>query len=147
MKRWLDNLEARVGVNALVTRCRRLVIGSYAILILMMIYRGVAVESDASRIGPWWPSCCPGALPASILAKRARGHAWLAFVSLLYFAQASWLPACPDSWHEAAGGAGLAGPVRRLRGICALSQPPGQDGHMSRDRPLHMPGRLDPNIP
>ncbi|MDT8893679.1 DUF2069 domain-containing protein [Halomonas sp. I1] len=88
MKRWLDNLEARAGLVALVTRCRRLVIGSYAILILMMIYRGVAVESEASRIGPMVAFVLPLVLfLPSILARRARGHAWLAFVSLLYFAQ------------------------------------------------------------
>ncbi|SEM21105.1 DUF2069 domain-containing protein [Halomonas caseinilytica] len=96
MKRWLDNLEARVGVNALVTRCRRLVIGSYAILILMMIYRGVAVESDASRIGPMVAFVLPLVLfLPSILAKRARGHAWLAFVSLLYFAQGVMVASLP----------------------------------------------------
>lgn len=99
MKRWLENLEAREGLNVLVVRCRRLVIGSYAILILMMIYRGVAVDSEASRIGPMVAFVLPLVLfLPSILARRARGHAWLAFVSLLYFAQGVMVAGLPGQF-------------------------------------------------
>ncbi|MFM9268739.1 DUF2069 domain-containing protein [Halomonas elongata] len=99
MKRWLENLEAREGLGVLVARCRRLVIGSYAILILMMIYRGVAVESEASRIGPMVAFVLPLVLfLPSILARRARGHAWLAFVSLLYFAQGVMVAGLPGQF-------------------------------------------------
>lgn len=96
MKRWLNNLEAQLGLSALVKRCRRLVIGSYAILIVLMVYRGVAVDSDASRIGPMVAFVLPLVLfLPSILAKRARGHAWLAFVSLLFFAQGIMITTLP----------------------------------------------------
>ncbi|MDN3526407.1 DUF2069 domain-containing protein [Halomonas sabkhae] len=88
MKRWLNDLEAREGLDRLVARCRKLVIGSYAILILLMAYRGMLVDSETSRVGPLIAFVLPLALfLPSILAQRARGHAWLAFVSLLYFAQ------------------------------------------------------------
>ncbi|MCW4151888.1 DUF2069 domain-containing protein [Halomonas sp. 18H] len=96
MKRWVNALEARQGLDRLVTTSRRLVIGSYAILVILMVYRGLVVDSDTGRIGPWIAFVLPLALfLPSIFARRARGHAWLAFVSLLYFAQGVMVASLP----------------------------------------------------
>ncbi|WP_136246693.1 DUF2069 domain-containing protein [Halomonas borealis] len=88
MRRWLEGLESRQGLDALTAKSRRLVIVSYAVLLALMLYRGVAIQSDGSAIGPLVAFVLPLALfLPSILARRARGHAWLAFVSLLFFTQ------------------------------------------------------------
>ncbi|MBB3140892.1 DUF2069 domain-containing protein [Halomonas organivorans] len=107
MRRWLEDLEARRGLDTLTTESRRLVILSYAVLIALMLYRGVAVQSDGSAVGPLVAFVLPLVLfLPSILARRARGHAWLAFVSLLYFAQGVMVATLP--------GEGLRGVLEAL---------------------------------
>ncbi|MFG6137077.1 MULTISPECIES: DUF2069 domain-containing protein [Halomonas] len=96
MRRWLEDLEARQGLDHLTARSRRLVIGSYVMLLALMLYRGVAIQSDGSNVGPLVAFVLPLVLfLPSILAQRARGHAWLAFVSLLYFAQGVMVASLP----------------------------------------------------
>ncbi|RTR05043.1 DUF2069 domain-containing protein [Halomonas nitroreducens] len=88
MRQWLEDLEARRGLDTLTDGSRKLVVVSYALLLLMMVYRGLAVDSTGSAVGPLVAFVLPLLLfLPSILARRARGHAWLAFVSLLYFTQ------------------------------------------------------------
>ncbi|MDN3555076.1 DUF2069 domain-containing protein [Halomonas maura] len=88
MRQWLEDLEARRGLDHLTAGSRKLVVVSYALLLMMMVYRGLAVDSDGSSVGPLVAFVLPLLLfLPSILARRARGHAWLAFVSLLYFTQ------------------------------------------------------------
>ncbi|MDI5984870.1 DUF2069 domain-containing protein [Halomonas sp. M4R5S39] len=87
MRQWLEGLEARHGLDTLTERSRRLVLGSYVLLLLLMLYRGVAVQSEVV-LGPLIAFVLPLVLfLPSILGRRPRGHAWLAFVSLLYFTQ------------------------------------------------------------
>ncbi|MDI5932927.1 DUF2069 domain-containing protein [Halomonas kalidii] len=87
MRQWLEGLEARHGLDTLTERSRRLVLGGYVLLLLLMLYRGVAVQSEVV-LGPLIAFVLPLVLfLPSILGRRPRGHAWLAFVSLLYFTQ------------------------------------------------------------
>ncbi|UYG09557.1 DUF2069 domain-containing protein [Halomonas sp. M4R1S46] len=88
MRQWLEDLEARRGLDHLTAGSRKLVVVSYALLLMLMVYRGLAVDSGGSSVGPLVAFVLPLLLfLPSILARRARGHAWLAFVSLLYFTQ------------------------------------------------------------
>ncbi|PMR70637.1 DUF2069 domain-containing protein [Halomonas heilongjiangensis] len=88
MRQRLEGLEARHGLDTLTARSRQLVLGSYVLLLLLMLYRGVAVQSEAGHLGPLVAFVLPLVLfLPSILGRRPRGHAWLAFVSLLYFTQ------------------------------------------------------------
>ncbi|WP_027961072.1 DUF2069 domain-containing protein [Halomonas halodenitrificans] len=88
MRAALERLENAKGLDTLTTRMRRLVLGSYAALVALMVYRGLLIDSDS---GTWMPIVA-FVLPLvlflpSLIGQRPRGHAWLAFVSLLYFAQ------------------------------------------------------------
>jgi uncharacterized membrane protein len=86
MRRWLEDLEAHHGLDLLTERTRRLVLGSYGVLLLAMIAWGLVLQRDATRLGPVLAFILPLVLfLPSILGRRPRGHAWLAFVSLLYF--------------------------------------------------------------
>jgi uncharacterized membrane protein len=84
----LEDLEARRGLDHLTSRSRQLVLASFCALILLMIFRGLMVQSDLSHLGPLLIFVLPLVLfLPSIIGRRPRGHAWLAFVSLLYFSQ------------------------------------------------------------
>lgn len=97
MRQWLEDLEARRGLDHLAAGSRKLVVVSYALLLLLMVYRGLAVDSGGSSVGPLVAFVLPLLLfLPSILARRARGHAWLAFVSLLYFTQGVMVATLPD---------------------------------------------------
>lgn len=88
MRQWLEGLEARRGLDTLTERSRKLVLGSYVLLLLLMLYRGIVVQSDVIALGPLIAFVLPLVLfLPSIIGRRPRGHAWLAFVSLLYFTQ------------------------------------------------------------
>ena len=89
MRQMLERWEAQHGIDVLTERARRGVLGSYALLLLLLIYSGTVIHSIEE--GGWIPILVRG-LPLvlflpSIIARRPRGHAWLAFVSLLYFMQ------------------------------------------------------------
>ncbi|TDO13823.1 MULTISPECIES: DUF2069 domain-containing protein [Halomonas] len=88
MKQWLEDLEARKGLDRLTAASRRLVLGSYGLLLALMVYRGVMVTTDGNPLLPLVAFVLPLVLfLPSLLTRRPRGHAWLAFVSLLYFTQ------------------------------------------------------------
>ncbi|XKE47384.1 DUF2069 domain-containing protein [Halomonas organivorans] len=107
MRRWLEDLEARKGLDTLTAGSRRLVLASYVVLLALMLYRGLVVQSDGSPVGPLVAFVLPLLLfLPSILTRRARGHAWLAFVSLLYFTQGVMVATLP--------GQGLRGLVEAL---------------------------------
>ncbi|GEK74136.1 MULTISPECIES: DUF2069 domain-containing protein [Halomonas] len=86
MRRWLEDLETRQGLDQLTARSRQLVIGSYTVLIAAMLGWGWLLSENVGSLVPTLVFVLPLVLfLPSILARRARGHAWLAFVSLLYF--------------------------------------------------------------
>ncbi|MDW7745121.1 MULTISPECIES: DUF2069 domain-containing protein [Halomonas] len=88
MRQWLEGVEARKGLDRLTDGSRRLVLGSYGLLLALMVYRGVIVTTDGNPLVPLLAFVLPLVLfLPSILTRRPRGHAWLAFVSLLYFTQ------------------------------------------------------------
>ncbi|MBY6029699.1 DUF2069 domain-containing protein [Halomonas sp. DP8Y7-1] len=96
MRAWLEELERRKGLDQLTTRARQVVLVGFIALLAMMIYRGFSVEADGNRFGPMIAFVLPLILfLPSILARRPRGHAWLAFVSLLYFAQGVMVASLP----------------------------------------------------
>lgn len=98
MRQWLEGLETRQGLGNLTQRSRRLVVGSYALLLLLMLYRGLVVQSDSGSLTPIIAFVLPLVLfLPSIIAHRPRGHAWLAFVSLLYFTQGVMVATLPGS--------------------------------------------------
>lgn len=98
MRQWLERLEARQGLDNLTQRSRRLVVGSFTLLLLLMLYRGLVVQSDTGSLTPIIAFVLPLVLfLPSIIAQRPRGHAWLAFVSLLYFTQGVMIATLPDS--------------------------------------------------
>ncbi|MDT8878202.1 DUF2069 domain-containing protein [Halomonas saccharevitans] len=88
MRQWLEGLEARKGLDHLTDASRRLVLGSYAVLLALALYRGMLVSTDGNPLVPLIAFVLPLVLfLPSIIARRPRGHAWLSFVSLLYFTQ------------------------------------------------------------
>ncbi len=86
MRRWVEDLEARQGLDKLTERSRQLVLGSYVVLALAMMTWGMLLSRDGGSLRPLLLFLVPLLLfLPSLVARRPRGHAWLAFVSLLYF--------------------------------------------------------------
>ncbi|MFY0988956.1 DUF2069 domain-containing protein [Halomonas sp. C05BenzN] len=86
MRQWLEGLEARQGLDHLTGRARRLVLGSYGLLLALIAYFSLVVQRDAGSLAPMVAFALPLVLfLPSLIGRRPRGHAWLAFVSLLYF--------------------------------------------------------------
>ncbi|WP_108444314.1 DUF2069 domain-containing protein [Halomonas denitrificans] len=107
MRQWLEGLEARKGLDHLTDASRRLVLGSYGVLLALMLYRGVLVSTDGNPLVPLVAFVLPLVLfLPSIIARRPRGHAWLSFVSLLYFTQGVMVATLP--------GQGLRGTAEAL---------------------------------
>lgn len=107
MRQWLEQLETRHGLEKLTQQSRKLVLVSFAVLFLLVIYRGFFIQEDTFN----WRPVVAFVLPLilflpSIIGQRARGHAWLAFVSLLYFTQGVMLATLP--------GQGLRGVLEAL---------------------------------
>ncbi|QFU01636.1 hypothetical protein FIU83_08300 [Halomonas sp. THAF5a] len=97
MRQWLEGLEARKGLDHLTDASRRLVIGSYAVLLALTLYRGALVSTDGNPLVPLVAFVLPLVLfLPSIIARRPRGHAWLSFVSLLYFTQGVMVATLPE---------------------------------------------------
>lgn len=46
MRQWLEDVEARHGIDKLTLRSRQLVLASFAILLVLVIYRGFLVQGD-----------------------------------------------------------------------------------------------------
>lgn len=86
MRRWLESLEAEKGLDHLTARSRRWVLGSYAALALSLVTWGAILQGESGNLRPLLAFLLPLLLfLPSLIGQRARGHAWLAFVSLLYF--------------------------------------------------------------
>ncbi|MFO7649080.1 MULTISPECIES: DUF2069 domain-containing protein [Halomonas] len=87
MKAWLERLEDEQGLDALTDRMRRLVLGSFLVLTLAMLTWGVLLlRVEGGNLRPILAFLLPLLLfLPSLIGRRPRGHAWLAFVSLLYF--------------------------------------------------------------
>ena len=96
MRQWLEKVEAQHGLDKLTLRSRQVVLASFAILLLLVVYRGLVLQGDEFNWRPVVAFVLPLVLfLPSIIGKRARGHAWLAFVSLLYFTQGVMLITLP----------------------------------------------------
>lgn len=107
MRQWLESLESRHGIDNLTRQSRQLVLISFVILFLLVVYRGFFIQEDAFNWRPVVAFVLPLVLfLPSIIGQRARGHAWLAFVSLLYFTQGIMLATLP--------GQGLRGVLEAL---------------------------------
>ncbi|KIN12808.1 DUF2069 domain-containing protein [Vreelandella titanicae] len=107
MRQWLEDVEARHGLDKLTLRSRQVVLASFALLLVLVIYRGFLLQDDDFNWRPVVAFVLPLVLfLPSIIGKRARGHAWLAFVSLLYFTQGVMLVTLP--------GQGLRGVVEAV---------------------------------
>lgn len=86
MRRWVESLETRHGLDSLTERSRKVVLGSYVMLALGLVTWGVLLGKSGGSLRPLILFLLPLLLfLPSLLARRPRGHAWLAFVSLLYF--------------------------------------------------------------
>ncbi|MFS8171074.1 DUF2069 domain-containing protein [Vreelandella titanicae] len=107
MRQWLEDVEARHGLDKLTLRSRQVVLASFALLLVLVIYRGFLLQDDDFNWRPVVAFVLPLVLfLPSIIGKRARGHAWLAFVSQLYFTQGVMLVTLP--------GQGLRGVVEAV---------------------------------
>ncbi|MBA2777425.1 DUF2069 domain-containing protein [Billgrantia kenyensis] len=114
MKRWLEGLEARHGVDSLTERTRQVVLISYITLLALLVWSGMAMEAGANPLTPILIRTLPLLLfLPSILGKRPRGHAWLCFVSLLYFIQGVMVATLP--------GQGLLGMAEALAALGLFS--------------------------
>ncbi len=97
----LEQFEARHGLESLTRKARQAVLISFVLLIALLLISGWQLRSNN---GVEWLPVLVRALPLvlflpSILTRRPRGHAWLAFVSLLYLAQGAMLTTLPgQAW-------------------------------------------------
>lgn len=97
MRKLLERWERQRGLDTLTLDSRRLVLVSYVVVLALLVYGGLVVH-DIQQGG--WAPLLVRVVPLllflpSILLRRARGHAWLAFVSLLYFMQGVMLASLP----------------------------------------------------
>ncbi|NLC22725.1 MAG: DUF2069 domain-containing protein [Halomonadaceae bacterium] len=114
MRRWLEEQEAQHGIDHLTARSRQLVLGGYIVLLALLALSGLTMEADNSSITPILIRTLPLVLfLPSILGKRPRGHAWLAFVSLLYFVQGVMVATLP--------GQGLLGGAEALAALALFT--------------------------
>ncbi len=97
MRAALERFERRHGLAALTQRARNGVLVGYAALIALLLFGGLQLQlQNGNGILPIVLRVLPLILflPA-IIARRPRGHAWLAFVSLLYFMQGVMITTLP----------------------------------------------------
>lgn len=98
MRQWLDALEERHGLDTLTQRARLLVLGSFGLLVVLLAATGLVLqEGTQAAIVTSAIYILPLVLfTPSLVSGRARGHAWLAFVSLLYFMMGVNIAITPD---------------------------------------------------
>ncbi|NYS60803.1 DUF2069 domain-containing protein [Vreelandella salicampi] len=97
MRQWLENVEQQYGLDNLTLHSRQLVVMSYSALMLLMLYRGFLLQGETFNWRPIVAFILPLVLfLPSIIGRRPRGHAWLAFVSLLYFTQGVMVATLPS---------------------------------------------------
>ncbi|GEK46596.1 DUF2069 domain-containing protein [Bisbaumannia pacifica] len=85
MRRALERWEARRGLDHLTRGSRRLVLGSFAVLALLLALAGWRLQGGNSPLAMLIYLLPLLLFLPSLISGRPRGHAWLAFVSLLYF--------------------------------------------------------------
>ncbi len=87
MRQWLDALEQRHGLDTLTRRARGLVLASFVLLVVLLTATGfLQQQSTLAALITSAIYILPLVLfTPSLFSGWARGHAWLAFVSLLYF--------------------------------------------------------------
>lgn len=97
MRQLMERMERERGLDALTNSSRRLVIASYLALLALLGYGGLIMHDvQTDGWGPLLVRIVPLLLfLPSILVKRPRGHAWLCFVSLLYFMQGVMIATLP----------------------------------------------------
>lgn len=98
MRAALEKFERRHGLALLTQRARKGVLIGYLSLIVLLMIGGLQLQarSDAGLL-PILVRVLPLILfLPTIVMRRARGHAWLAFVSLLYFMQGVMIATLPD---------------------------------------------------
>lgn len=114
MRRWLEEREAQHGLDPLTARSRQLVLGGYVVLLVLLTWSGLTMQAGSNPLTPILIRALPLLLfLPSILAKRPRGHAWLAFVSLLYFVQGVMVATLP--------GQGLLGAAEALAALALFT--------------------------
>ncbi|MCG7598446.1 DUF2069 domain-containing protein [Halomonas sp. McH1-25] len=98
MRAALERLEKRHGLDRLTRLSRQGVIVSYGVLIALLFLGGLQLQAQSdSGLMPMLVRILPLVLfLPSIVTRRPRGHAWLAFVSLLYFMQGVMIATLPD---------------------------------------------------
>lgn len=98
MRQLFDRLEDRHGLDNLTSLSRQVVLTSYIALLALLSYGGLTMHNvGEDGITPILFRVLPLILfLPSILGRRPRGHAWLAFVSLLYFMQGVMIATLPD---------------------------------------------------
>lgn len=97
MQQLLDDFEHRHGLDRLAYYTRNMVVVSFSVMIVLSVYRGIAVQPDEFS----WHPIIVFTLPLllflpTVIGKRPRGHAWLSFVSLLYFTQGIMVATVPS---------------------------------------------------
>jgi len=97
MREWLEELEQTQGLDKLTRLSRQLVLASFVVLLLLTVYRGFLLQGETFNWRPVVAFILPLILfLPSIIGRRPRGHAWLAFVSLLYFTQGIMVATLPS---------------------------------------------------
>ncbi|GHA86837.1 DUF2069 domain-containing protein [Modicisalibacter luteus] len=98
MRAALERLEKRHGLDRLTQLSRQGVVISYGLLIALLLLGGLQLQAQSdSGLMPMLVRILPLILfLPSIVTQRPRGHAWMAFVSLLYFMQGVMIAALPD---------------------------------------------------
>ena len=114
MRQWLEGLEARHGLDALTERTRRLVLGSFTLLLVLVVWGSLSMQAGDNPLTPIIVRILPLLLfLPSVIGQRPRGHAWLAFVSLLYFTQGVMVATLP--------GQGLRGGLEALTALALFT--------------------------
>jgi uncharacterized membrane protein len=93
-------MEQRHGLALLTQRTRTAVVTSYGLLILLLLVGGALLQANTDS---GWTPVLVRVLPLilflpTIISRRPRGHAWLAFVSLLYFMQGVMVASLPGQF-------------------------------------------------
>ncbi|QJQ96626.1 MULTISPECIES: DUF2069 domain-containing protein [Halomonadaceae] len=97
MRQLFEEWETRHGLDRLTERSRQAVLAGYIALLILLTYGGLNVHSvQEGGFTPVLVRVLPLILfLPSIMGRRPRGHAWLAFVSLLYFMQGVMIATLP----------------------------------------------------
>ncbi|WP_192037015.1 DUF2069 domain-containing protein [Halomonas sp. YLGW01] len=86
MRQMMERWEHKHGLDTLTHKSRRLVLISYGILVAALASWALTLYQQNGNLRSALVFLLPLLLfLPSLIARRPRGHAWLCFVSLLYF--------------------------------------------------------------